>query len=732
MNKKTFFLIAAAFSLLVILPSFNLYANNTDLEFTLVSRMAVLVIQLSIILFAAWGGGALFRKFRLPVVLGEIIAGMIIGPYLLGSIPLFGFEHGIFPLQGVFPISVELYAFTTVASIVLLFLVGLETDIETFFSFSVAGSTIGIGGVFFSFIFGDLLAVAFSKYLFGVQYGFMDSVPLFLGIISTATSVGISARILSEKRKMGTPEGVTLLSGAVIDDILGIIILAVAVGIIKSGRIELRSVLSISIKAISIWLGFTAIGLIFSRQLSRFLKKFKDKSTIAVMSFALALLLAGIFEKSGLAMIVGAYVMGLSLSKTDLSYMIQGNLSILQRFLVPVFFCVMGMLVNLYEFGSLPIIIFGLVYTAVAVLGKIIGCSIPSLFLDFNWRGALRIGVGMIPRGEVALIIAGIGLSSGLLQQEAFSVAIIMTFLTTLMTPPILSKLLDSDAPVLRKEKASRIEHRQIVYAMPNPETSELILNKVIGAFESEGFYVHFMELPHKLYQIRKNETFITLNYTPENLTFDCYTEDVSFIHTLFYEVLAELEHVMKHLQSLTDIKSIGKKIFDSAGRKESNGKAKLLTGKMKFSQLFPPLAMNVSLKANTKDKIIEELVDLLVKSGQLSSSKRQAALNDIFERENDISTGMQDGIALPHARTNAVNRIVCAVGLKKDGVDFDSIDRNPSKIFVITLAPKESSEAYLQFMAEITKFLMSADNREKILACSTDLDLYLVFISAR
>lgn len=729
-NKQTLLIAVLTFWALFFSP-LRLFASNVYSEFSLLSRMAVLVIQLGVILFAAWSGGALFRKLKLPAVLGELVAGMLIGPYLLGSIPLIGFSSGLFPLQATFPVSAELYGFTTVASIILLFLVGLETDIETFFSFSVAGSTVGVGGVIVSFVSGDLLAVVFSKYLFGVQYGFMDPVPLFLGIISTATSVGISARILSEKRKMDAPEGVTILSGAVIDDVLGIIILAVVVGVVKSGHIEWKNIASIALKAITIWLGFTAIGLTFSAQLSKFLKKFRDKSTIAVMSLALALILAGIFEKSGLAMIVGAYIMGLSLSKTDLSYMIQGNLSILQKLLVPVFFCVMGMLVNLKEFTTVPIIAFGAIYTIVAILGKLVGCSIPSLFLNFNWRGALRIGVGMIPRGEVALIIAGIGLSTGLLQHEAFSVAIVMTFITTLITPPLFAKLLESDKPVLRKEKALRREYRQIVYTMPNPETSELILNKVIGAFESEGFYVHFMELPDKLYQIRKNETFITLKYTPEELVFDCYAEDVSFIHTVFYEVLAELEHVMKHLQTLTDTQSIGRKIFEGTPEKTLNGRGKLPFGKTRFSQLLAPLAVKVSLGENTKKKIIEELVDLLIKSGQLDTSKREMALRDLFEREDDISTGMQDGIALPHARTSAVVGIVFAVGLKKEGVDFDSIDRKPSKIFVITLAPKGTSESYLQFMAEITKFLMSEENRAKILSCSTDLELYQVFTSS-
>ena len=195
-------------------------------------------------------------------------------------------------------------------------------------------------------------------------------------------------------------------------------------------------------------------------------------------------------------MIIGAYVMGLSLSKTDLAFLIQDQLRNLQRFLVPIFFCVMGMLVNFHEMTSSAVILFGLVYLGVCILSKIAGCGIPALFLNFTWHGALRVGTGMIPRGEVALIIAGIGLSSGIISHRFFSIAIMMTFITTLVTPALLAWLLELPKPSLRKQAPTAHEHQEITYAMPNPETAELILGKVIKAFENEGFYVSTTEIP--------------------------------------------------------------------------------------------------------------------------------------------------------------------------------------------------------------------------------------------
>lgn len=715
-------IITAGLFIFFILSGFNAFAQEVAGGVDLVASMVNFIFQLSIIIFAAKIGAAIFEKLKLPSVLGEILAGVLIGPYLLGALPIFGFEKGVFPLQAGFPITNELYGIATIASIVLLFLVGLETDIETLLNFSVAGFAVGLGGVIVSFIFGDLTSVLFSKYLFGVQYGFGHPVSLFMGIISTATSVGITARILTDKRKMDSPEGVTIVAGAVIDDVLGIITLAIVISVIKSGKVSWAHIGLVSLKAIGIWLGFTIIGLSFSHYLSEFLKKLRDKSTIAVISFALALFLAGLFERSGLAMIIGAYVIGISLSKTDLSLVIRENLSILYKFFVPIFFCVMGMLVNIKEITSGKVIIFGLIYVVFAVLGKLIGCGIPPLFLNFNGRGALRIGVGMIPRGEVALIIAGIGLSTGILIHEAFSVAVLMTFLTTLITPPIFAKMLESEKPVMKKELQIKTEHKEIVYHMPNPETAELILSKVIEAFENEGFYVHLLNIEEKIYQIRKYQTFIAMRLTHDKFIFECLNKDTTFIHTLFYEVISDLDRLMEQLQRITDIRAIGKKIFD-----EKNG---VKIEKFDISKFMNPLSVEVNLKSSSKTEIIEELIDILIRAGKLNHSKRKDALKDLLEREASMSTGMENGIALPHAKSDAVNHLVCVVGLKKEGVEFSSLDGKPSKIFILTLSPSQTHEAYLQFMSEMSKMLINKDSYNKILSCEKNAQLYGVINS--
>lgn len=696
------------------------FANETGETAGMSYHINILVLQLSLILVAAWFGGRVFKRMKFPAVLGELVAGVLIGPYCLGQISLPGLEHGLFPLVGEFPVSIELYSIATIASIILLFLAGLETDLQTFLQFSFVGSVVGVFGVIASFIAGDLVGVFLVNHLYGGGASFFDAVPLFLGVVSTATSVGISTRILSDRRRLNSPEGVTILAAAVIDDVLGIIILAIIIGMAKTHTIGWVDVSLISVKAIGMWLLFTFLGIKYANQIGGALKHITDRSMIAIIALALALFVAGIFEKSGLAMIIGAYVMGLSLSKTDLSFLIQEKLDPVQRLFVPVFFCVMGMLINLQEITSPVILKFGAIYVFAAVIGKIVGCSIPSLFLNFNARGALRIGVGMVPRGEVALIIAGIGLSMGIIDDRVFSLAVMMTFITTLFTPPVFDRLLNSDKSVLRKKMDIEKDQTSVTFKMPNAETATLLLSLLIPAFEEEGFYTHCLEGTEKLYHIRKDKTFITMRYRKHDFIFDCAKSDVTFIHTLFYDVIVEVECFMRRLQELADKRDIGKSILQSGFQGNSrpqNGHS--------IQEYLSPMAVEVNLKGQNKEEILKEMVGLLVRANAFNESMGDRIYKEFVEREKLMSTGMQDGVALPHVKTELVNKIRFAVGVKKDGVDFDSLDGKPSYIFFLAVAPKKGQESYLQYLAEISKFLSDEKNRQALIEGKSNIAIF-------
>jgi len=644
-----------------------------------------------------------------------LMAGMAIGPYLLGALPFPGFPQGLFPVYGGFPVSPELYGLCAIASVVLLFTVGLETDIRLFLRYSVAGSLVGIGGVAVSFLFGDLLAVAFSELLFGGRLGFFSAPCLLLGIISTATSVGITARILTEERQTDSPEGVTILAGAVIDDVLGIILLAIGLGVISaskaSGRIDWQHIVVLAGKAVGIWLAATVVGLLASRRISFLLKLFRERSSIATMALGLALVLAGFFEEAGLAMIIGAYVMGLSLSRTDISHVVRERLHPIYAFLVPVFFAVMGMLVDFRMLGSKQVLLFGVLYTLVANLAKILGCGLPVLFCNFNVRGALRIGFGMLPRGEVTLIIAGIGMASGLLPPQVLGIVVMMILITALVAPPMLILLFRNPASGLRKEPERERQSPQ-VFSFPSFETAELLVGKLLEVFESEGFFVHVLSRRERLYQLRKDDVVIGFQQMGTDIVFDSRASEKGLVNVAMVEVVAELEKTLNALRKPVDKKAIGKKLLDGAPGRRANA---LLKGVLSEEVLCP------RLKGRTKEAVIDELLETLRRQGGVGDIKQAKA--SVWAREESMSTGMQYGIAVPHGRTDAVSRLVCAVGLKPEGIEFDSIDGQPARIVVLTLSPRSKPSPQVRLMSMISQSL-NKEGREALLACRTAAEM--------
>ena len=270
-----------------------------------------------------------------------------------------------------------------------------------------------------------------------------------MGAIMTATSVGITARVLTDLNRLNHPEGVTIIAAAVLDDVLGILVLTIVAGITIAGGFSLSNVGWVGFKAIAFWLGLTGVGILAAPHITKGLGRFRSPGALMVLSLALALLAAGLAEVFGLAFIIGAFSIGLAFSTTELAHRIEGALQAVSQVVVPIFFVVMGMLVDI---GSMQNAIgFGLLISALAIISKVVGCGGPALASGFNLRGSSRIGVGMLPRGEVALIIAGIGLSKGIIGQELFGVSIMMTVITTAMAPLLLVPLFRKGGSGLRR-----------------------------------------------------------------------------------------------------------------------------------------------------------------------------------------------------------------------------------------------------------------------------------------
>lgn len=514
--------------------------------------MTRLVFQLAVILVSARLVGYFFSRYlRQPRVLGEIVAGMIIGPYALGAVRLPWVGKALFPLgpEGLSPISPELHGLATIAVIVLLFRAGLETDLKVFLRYSVVSSVVGIGGVVVSFVFGDLISVAC-----GMADSFMDPAALLMGTVATATSVGLTARVLSEKRKMSSPEGVTILGAAVLDDVLGIVLLAVVAGISRKagGHTDWGHIGLVAFKAIGFWFVCTVLGILLAPRITRAFKWFRSNDVIAMLSLGLALFLAGLSEMAGLAMIIGAYVTGLSLSQTDVVHELHERTNGLHEFFVPLFFCVMGMLVN---FAALPpVLLFGLIYTVVAIAGKLLGCGLPALAMGFNLRGACRIGAGMLPRGEVTLLVASTGLARGLIPPELFGVAVMTLFIACVVAPPVLISSFRGGSGV-RVDLASRDEDKplNIELEFPSPALVRFMRQRIEQAFRNEEFFVHRVNHEPVICQIRKEEIAITLVEEADRIVISTSRDHESLVRLIVLEEILELKDLLASMQQMKE-----------------------------------------------------------------------------------------------------------------------------------------------------------------------------------
>ena len=731
-------------------------ARQAVQEVPLAHKMTLLALQIGLILFAAKLGGMLASLFRLPSVLGELASGIVIGPYALGGIGIGKglFANGLIPAAyGAMPITPELYGLCTIASVILLFMSGLETNLKMFLKLAFAGSLVGIGGVVASFLLGDLCTVYLLPRFLPENFGYLaqlsenslvqailDPAAMFMGIMSTATSVGITARILSERRKMDSEEGVTIMSGAVIDDVLGIIVLAIGMAIIKAGEtsggnghaaVKWLEIGKVALNAFGLWLGGTALGIIFARRISWLLKLFKSPIAIGTLAFGLSLVIAGLFEAFGLTLIIGAYVMGLSLSRTDIKYIIQENLEPIYTFFVPVFFCVMGMMVDCRALCSEPVLIFGAIYTAFAVIAKIAGCAIPSIFCGFNLKGALRIGAGMIPRGEVALIIAGIGVSTmhngkPILTQEVFGIGIMMTLITTIVAPPCLVGLFNIKGQGVHRKRASNNGSRAVTFSLKNEMMADLMLQKLVNVFRQDGFFTHLYDSRENIWAISMDDIEISIRKEDNNICCECTPAEENLVINAWMEVVSEINTLAKTL-SRPIRKSEIEKFIPQKEEKGSNDNI--------ASRFIRGFLMIPNFRAHSKKEALEKLVDAIHEACPKSVVDVDLCKKAVFEREESMPTGLDHGIAVPHGRTTGVTGVVGAVALvdnseNENGIipDYETIDHSRIQIIVLTLVPTEGQTPYLQLMAFISRVMRSEESQKKLLECKTEEEMKKFF----
>ncbi len=776
-NRKTFVFLSLVLAAAGAFAGETLPANAVDWpqDLAMTPKMLFLVLQIGIIIFAAKIGGTIAAAMRLPSVLGELGAGILIGPWALGGIPIPGFDgmfqYGLFYGDALraqaaaggnpFAATPELYGICTLASVVLLFLSGIETNLKMFLKYAFAGSLVGIGGVVFSFLLGDLCAVyatTFLPDLLGdikclaelgecvkrgeIMKAVLSPAALFMGIMSTATSVGITARILSEKKKMDSEEGVTIMAGAVIDDVLGIIVLAIGMGIIGSQReaaaageaakegIDWMSIGATAVKAFGVWLVGTIVGVVFAKKISCLLKLFRAPGAIATLAFGLALVIAGVFEAMGLTLIIGAYVMGLALSRTDIKHLVQENLENVYTFLVPIFFCVMGMMVDVSALCSKPVLIFGGIYTLLAVVAKIIGCAIPSLFCGFNILGSLRVGAGMIPRGEVALIIAGIGLANGYLTQEVFGIGILMTLITTVVAPPALVGLFVPKKRGVRHPKSNASDGREVVFELETREVADLVVTKLVEEFRKEGFFVTCLSQADHIWELAMDDIDMSVRRSGKKIRFTCTSAEETIVMTAWMEVASQMNDLARSIAKPIRKEDVDKMIAATEPTKH---------GREGVGRYLQGFVMLPKFRATSKKEAIERMVEAIAAACPNHVTDAKLAVEAVLKREASMPTGLDHGIAVPHGRSSAVNGIAGAVALvDNEGTasgcipDYETIDNSQLRIIVLTLANDTDQTPYLKLMSFISRALRADNGYDRLASCTTPDEMRRFFRSVK
>jgi len=382
------------------------------------------LLALIAIFVAAKVFGEIAERLGQPAVLGELLGGVLVG---------------VSGLHLVDPHDVTIHLLSELGVILLLFLIGLETDLKKLMQVGGSASAVAVVGVLLPFLGG----IAFGQLM-----GMRMMVSVFLGAALTATSVGITARVLSDLGHLHDDESQVILGAAVVDDIIGLVLLTLVGTLAGGGELTFLGVGKIIVVAF----GFVILAIVVGSQLAPMLIRIIDridmKRGLFFASVVFALLLAYLAHKVGSAVIIGAFAAGLVLARTHRGKEIEREVHDIGQFFIPIFFVVVGAAVDLrsinpFDATTRQYLWIGLALTVIGILGKVAAGYVV-------WKKGLRrtvIGVGMIPRGEVGLIFAQIGLTTKLLSSGLYSAVALMVMITTFVTPPLLRRLLVQGTP---------------------------------------------------------------------------------------------------------------------------------------------------------------------------------------------------------------------------------------------------------------------------------------------
>lgn len=386
-----------------------------------------LLLELFAIFVTAKVVGEVFERLRLPAVLGEILAGVGLGPYALGWVVPSDTVHSVAEIGAIF----------------VLFSAGLETSPKDLIRVGRKSLLVATAGVVVPFILG----FAYMK-----LRGDRSTEAVFVGAAMVATSVGITARVLGDMHVLATRTAKIILGAAVFDDILGMVLLAVVAGLAGGGLEWLHlGILITEAAAFALFMIFVAPRIVSRIQPG--VERLSNENAPLILALAICLFLSWLSAKIGMAAIIGAFFAGLMFADYAPEWNLLPRVGGITEFLAPFFFFAIGSRLNVQLFSG-ELLVAASIISVLAIVSKVIGCGLP-LVRD-GWPTVFRVGVGMMPRGEVALIVALVGLQSQIVTQSTYAIVVFMTGVTTLIAPPILRYL-------FRHEMRPRAEQREPV-----------------------------------------------------------------------------------------------------------------------------------------------------------------------------------------------------------------------------------------------------------------------------
>ena len=406
-------------------------------------------MAISLLIVTAKIFALIFKRIKLPEVIGEILAGVIFGPFAIGGLIVLAGE----PLfSGPVNENFVLETFFEIGGMILLFSAGLEFTFKQFRKAGLPAFVIGTAGVVIPFILG---------YYGSIFVGFSSTESLLIGAALTATSIAITIRTLEELDQLKNKESQIMVYAAVVDDVLGLTLLGVVLAIGSTGIIpEIASVLSTTVFTLSLWIAlllgsvyFLPKFLDFVTNLTGELKLTDDSekhpqspSTLETLAIFIILVWGAIAYYMGLSPIVGTFAAGMAVAGSRYKHQIEIFNNHIRIIFAPLFFAYVGAQINLAEIIGIDLFAFGLIL-ALAMIGKLLGCGIPGYIFLRNRIQAQRIGIGMASRGEVGIVVAGIGYASGLIDSYSYAVLMGVIMVTTVVSPILLRLTSNSNEP---------------------------------------------------------------------------------------------------------------------------------------------------------------------------------------------------------------------------------------------------------------------------------------------